>query len=486
MGLLALTLACVPDDVDGVVARAAGHTLTVDEAVRLIAGVEQLPPDPLVVSAVSDLWLDYTLLATALQEDSTLAQLDFGPAVRGQLEQEMILALRDSVIAPDTSVSEAEIRASYDEETPGMRVRARHILLRYPPQASATQRDSVRRGAEALLERLRRGADFAALAGEASQDPGSASRGGDLGFFERGDMVRPFEEAAFALEPGETSEVVESPFGLHIIRVEEKEVPSFDDVREEFRSRVLARRLQRAESTYIAGLQDELAMEVEDGAAGLVREMARNPSTTLSSRATGRTVVDYEGGEVTLGEVKDFLATRPGQFRQQIVQADDPSLTDFATGLAQRELLVARAREAGLTPEDAVADSLAELLRTQVRQAGASLGLVEIEPRGSETEEQALDRAVEEVLRAMISGQREVVTLGPISLVLRQGEEILVARPAFDQVVQGVRQVRGTGAQPPAGGAAPAGPTGGAGPPAPAMDPTTGGAGGTGGGAPGG
>jgi parvulin-like peptidyl-prolyl isomerase len=66
------------------------------------------------------------------------------------------------------------------------------------------------------------GADFAALATEWSGDPGSAQRGGDLDYFPRGVMVAPFEEAAFSTEPGQVSEIVESQFGLHIIRVEDR------------------------------------------------------------------------------------------------------------------------------------------------------------------------------------------------------------------------------------------------------------------------
>lgn len=452
VALLTLAAACAPDDSDGVVARAGDHTLGVDEAARMIAGVQGLPADVRVVSALSELWLDYTLLAEALHEDSTLSQLDFGPAIRGQLEQEAIMGLRAAVIAPDTVVTADELQAMYDEQTPGARVRARHILLQFPAQATPAQRDSVRSRAEEILQLLEGGADFATLAGQVSQDPGSANRGGDLGFFTRGDMVKPFEDAAFALEPGEISEVVESPFGLHIIRTEEKEVPSFDEVRDDFRDQVLARRYQVAESVYIAGLQNEASVEVPDGAADLVRQMARDPATTLSRRAANRAVVTYEGGEVTLGEVKDFLATRQGQYRQQVIQATDEVIVDqVLPGLAQRELLVQRARQEGYGADEAVADSLTTLLRRQLLEAGRAVGLADIETQGSETQAQAIDRVVEEALRAMISGQRDVVTLGPVSLVLRESADVLLARPTFDLVIEQVAQVRGPEAQVPAG-----------------------------------
>jgi parvulin-like peptidyl-prolyl isomerase len=115
-------------------------------------------------------------------------------------------------------------------------VKARHILKKFPDNATDEQKAEVKAEAEKLLETVKtaiaEGKDFAELAKEHSEDTGSAPRGGALqgrnsdlppGYFARGDMVQPFEKAAFdELAPGEVSNLVESRFGYHIIKLEEK------------------------------------------------------------------------------------------------------------------------------------------------------------------------------------------------------------------------------------------------------------------------
>ncbi len=105
-------------------------------------------------------------------------------------------------------------------------VRARHILVAVDAAADEPTKAAARAKLDAARKRIEAGEDFAAVALEVSDDPGSKGSGGDLGFFKRGAMVAAFEEAAFALEAGKLSEVVETPFGFHLIRVEEKKAAS--------------------------------------------------------------------------------------------------------------------------------------------------------------------------------------------------------------------------------------------------------------------
>ncbi len=125
--------------------------------------------------------------------------------------------------ASPVEVTEDEMLARFQEASGGLEQRPRTLTFRQvvvKPEADESARERARAEAEELLTRVRAGEDFAELAREHSDDLGSATLGGDLGWFRRGQMVAEFEEAAFSLPPGGLSGVVESAFGFHIIRVE--------------------------------------------------------------------------------------------------------------------------------------------------------------------------------------------------------------------------------------------------------------------------
>ncbi len=129
------------------------------------------------------------------------------------------------VVVKDISVTDKDVEQYYeinkDKFTVPKQVHARHILIKAESSATDEEKKKAKAKAEEILEQLRKGEDFAKLAGEYSEDPGSRTKGGDLGYFARGAMVKPFEDAAFAMKPGETSGVVETSFGYHIIKVED-------------------------------------------------------------------------------------------------------------------------------------------------------------------------------------------------------------------------------------------------------------------------
>lgn len=139
-----------------------------------------------------------------------------------QVKLEYIELKRDG-IATEIPVDEAAVHAYYEQHITQYgteeRRRARHILIQVEAAADETAQAAARTKAEQALQRIRNGEDFGKVAGELSDDPGSAAQGGDLGFFTKGMMVPEFDAAVFSLPKGEVSDLVQSPFGFHIIEV---------------------------------------------------------------------------------------------------------------------------------------------------------------------------------------------------------------------------------------------------------------------------
>lgn len=139
------------------------------------------------------------------------------------------------------TVNEADLKTYYDQNAKRLSSaeerRASHILIAAPATAPAAERDKAKARAQELLALVKKSPDtFADVARKNSQDPGSAANGGDLDFFARGAMVKPFEDAAFSLNKGDISEVVASDFGFHIIRLTDIKVAkqrSFEEMRPE-------------------------------------------------------------------------------------------------------------------------------------------------------------------------------------------------------------------------------------------------------------
>lgn len=154
-------------------------------------------------------------------------------------------------ITTGMEIPEETVRARYEEhreryQTPEER-QVRHILVEVPADADKAAEEAAREEAEAILGQLRSGADFAELAEEHSDDPGSAKQGGDLGFIGRGMMDPAFEEAAYGLEEGELGGPVRSAFGYHILKLEAVrggEVRPFSEVRERLRRDIEMERAQ--------------------------------------------------------------------------------------------------------------------------------------------------------------------------------------------------------------------------------------------------
>ncbi|MBS7779280.1 SurA N-terminal domain-containing protein [Acidovorax sp. CCYZU-2555] len=158
-----------------------------------------------------------------------------------QAEQASVeyVVLDSASVQASMVLNEDDLRTYYQENLSRLagqeERRASHILINATKDASAADRTKAREQAQALLEQVRKDPEsFAAVAKQSSQDSGTAQSGGDLGFFTRGDMVKPFSDAAYALKKGDISDVVESDFGFHIIQLTDIKTPpqpSFAELR---------------------------------------------------------------------------------------------------------------------------------------------------------------------------------------------------------------------------------------------------------------
>lgn len=217
--------------------------------------LSQMPPEERRAFLVTVL-IDMKVMAKAAREQ----QMDQTETFKRRLEYLEERALRRAYFADKIAagVTSEAVQAAYEQFVAGFQpqeeVHARHILV-------ATKED-----AEAIKAELAAGKPFEDLAKEKSTDPSGAQNGGDLGFFSRGMMVKPFEDAAFALtEPGQISEPVESQFGWHVIRLEEKrqsQPPSLEEVGPQLQQQVMFKAFEDS----VGALKQGLAINIPDAA----------------------------------------------------------------------------------------------------------------------------------------------------------------------------------------------------------------------------
>ena len=443
LGLLIVLWAC-ETETGRVLARAAGHELTVDQMVEILARQNTAPNQAGVVDALANFWVDYTLIGLSAREDSLFTTLDLDPVLRPQLEQEIIDAYMDSVLRPDTAISDQDLRAIWDADPPADSVRAQHILLAFPDQATQAQVDSVANLAEQLRARAAAGESFEALAGQYSDDGGSAVQGGDIGFFGRGMLVPAFEEAAFALAVGEVGGPVASSFGLHVIKVTDRKATTFEAASSAFRDSLIGGRVREADSILLAEFAEEGEIEVLAGAVDVLRELAMNPRTSLSGRAAGRTLVSYRGGSYSVSDALLLLNTRQADLPDQLAVAPDEALAAFLNRLGQAQVLLARAAEAGISPASEHVDSLDSLARQRLREATDELGLRRIALLEGETADEALDRRTLQVLREISAGTRTVIAMASVMVSLRQENDWNVLQSGVGATVERIEDLRGS------------------------------------------
>lgn len=229
-----------------------------------------------MVNANKAKFLDDLVLQELLSQEAKKQGLDKDTEFLRSLEKIknklLAKALIEKEVVESTKVSEEDLKKYYDEHKSEFavpeQVNAAHILIMVKENAADAEKKAAKEKAEGLLKKIEGGSDFAALAKENSDCP-SKAKGGELGFFSKGQMVPEFEDAAFKLKPGEVSAVVQTKFGCHIIKVTDKKPAGqkeLAEVKDELEQKLLRDKQKTAFDDYTKKLKDNAKITVNETA----------------------------------------------------------------------------------------------------------------------------------------------------------------------------------------------------------------------------
>lgn len=307
------------------------------------------------------------------------------------------LLVDKGVLRARMEIPEEELRGYYDQNPQEFsreeQVRARHVLLRTGGERTA---EEARAEMEAIRRRIEGGEDFADIARDVSEDPGSGAQGGDLGFFGRGRMTPEFEEAAFGAETGELVGPIETPFGIHLIEVTERReggsVP-FEQARENVRSRLAAERLEARATELAAELRSRLAEvpegEVRERMQALAEEDPAVRFETTAAFGQGDVVpgigrapeLDTAAFALSEGELAEGVVEVPrGPMIVRLAEVREARVPDLAEVEARvrREVERERQQELATARLQEIRRSLAGEMTFE--EAAAELGVEPVEP----------------------------------------------------------------------------------------------------------
>jgi parvulin-like peptidyl-prolyl isomerase len=296
------TTALRDDDVMANVNGTVIYRKSVREVVQGVIALEDAPPDAANVAKLAADALDSLIALELLYQESqargvTVSDADVDAEIgrarahfpdahsfdtalkeRGMTQADLrrdtrktmaVNRLLEGSVWKDVHITPEQSRAFYEQHREDLKhpaqVRASHILIRVPEKASAAERAAAQKRAAGLLDALKAGADFAELARQKSDDPASAPRGGDLGYFAKGEMDPAFEKVAFALAPGQLSDVVSTPHGLHIIKVTDRRSAGYDtldDARERITALLTKMERERRETELVATLRKKAKIDL--------------------------------------------------------------------------------------------------------------------------------------------------------------------------------------------------------------------------------
>jgi hypothetical protein len=349
----------------GTAAEAAGRELTAERLAEIMGSAKSVRPTAEAADLVANVWIDYSLLAQAVvRGELPVDSASVAEAVWPEVAEIKGTRWHDTLMARRSALPPTAVDSVYKESDQRL---FQHMLFAARSNAADTLRTAKRKQAQATLDRLRKGAVFGRLASQLSEDPGSRADSGYLPLGPRGRFVASFDSAAWSLEPGQTSGVVETPYGYHILRR-----PGLEEVRQRLGDHLIGQAGMRLDSLYMDSLATASKMDVEGDAPAIMRSAIQDPGKAMK---TGKPLVRFTGGALTTRDYLRWVNALPPQYSARLRTADDSALTQFAQALAQNTLLLRDADAGGIkiTPEEW--KELSDRFLAQLDTVKADMGL---------------------------------------------------------------------------------------------------------------
>lgn len=349
MALAVIFSACAKQD-SRVVAQVGERNITVAQLQERFGGAGPLSPDQELARKrqVLESMIDDELMIMGAIEAGLDKDYDFQAKIKEIERNALLEALYMKEIVEKSTPSEKEIKKYYDKL--GWEVKASHILVK-------TEEES-----QEILKQLSEGADFAELAKEKSTDRGNKDKGGDLGYFTWGKMVTPFQDTAFAMKVGAISKPVETRFGWHIIKLEdrretqrkeyEKEKPRIEKILGGEKTRKLS-------ADYLTKIKEKANIQMNPEVVQVVLNKFlanKQEPEDFTDEERAMTLVTFRGGKWTVDTFLSWTKAIPTMYRPRIKDVDD--LNALIRNVLTGELLENNARKKGLHNSKEVANKI--------------------------------------------------------------------------------------------------------------------------------
>ncbi len=417
-----------------VAARAGSTELSVERLAGMLAH-SKAPLQKELAHQLADFWVDYQLIArAAARGDSLTAPKDEDQALWAVIGSARARKFFDLLTKTQMGSDTAGYQAKY---AAGDYLSARHILLMAPRGDTAKAGlDSVRRKAEALRAKVTK-ANFADLARDNSQDPGSARNGGDLKVFQKGQMVPEFEKALLVTKPGEVAPgVIKTQFGYHIIYR-----PTYDEVKDQVVGIAGAKQKQAAESTYLGKLDSVGKITVKPNAVVTTRAVA----TDIDAHKSDKTVLATSiNGDFSASDLAHWLSLFPAQQRTQLTTqtVPDSQIPMIIKSFVRNELVIRSADSAKVTLDSSQLADIKKGYQGLIVNAWGALG---VDPKALADSAKAVPQReriaathVDTYLDRLLSGTpgvRFVDVPTPIEQILRSKYEYQVNEAGIDRAL---------------------------------------------------